>query len=156
MKIVMFKLISLIGIFLLFGCSGTLLELSNIRAEVIERLDSVKLIPDDQKLPQNVRESSSLSIIKFDYQKEMLKSFPDEGGALKIEFLRCSSGELGEATFVYADKVNISLSDNKRNVLLDAKNTYFFADSSSLEDGCFRLTFKSMARTLKSAVYELY
>ena len=153
MKIVMFKLMALIAISFLFGCGENLLELSNIRMEVVDRLEARNLIPDDQRLPSNTRQSDSISVIEFDYQKKALENLPSEGGILKIELLRCSNNEVQETSFMYADKVNVSVSPNKREVLLGAEKAYFFVDSSMIENGCFRVLFKSMARSKKSAVY---
>lgn len=155
MKIVMFKLVALTTIFFLLGCGENLLELLNVRMEVIDRLEASKLIPDDQRLPSNIRQSDSISVIEFDYQKKALESLPDEGGILKIELLRCSDNELQESSFMYADKVNVSVSANKREVLMSAGKAYFFVDSSMVENGCFRVLFKSMSRSRRSAVYRL-
>lgn len=155
MKIVMFKLMVLIATSFLFGCGESLFELSNIRMEVVDRLEVRNLIPDDQRLPPNVRQSDSISVIEFDYQKKALESLPSEGGILKIELLRCSNNEVQETSFMYADKTNVSVSPNKREVLMVAEKAYFFVGSSMMEDACFRVLFKSMARSKKSAVYRL-
>ena len=154
MKII-FRLMALTGILFLLGCGENLLELSNVRMKVIDRLEASKLIPNDQRLPPNTRQSNSISVIEFDYQKKALESLPDEGGILKIELLRCSDNELQESSFIYADKVNVSVSTNKRDVLMSAEKAYFFVDSSMAENGCFRILFKSMSRSRRSAVYRL-
>jgi hypothetical protein len=155
MKIVMFKLVALAAISFLSGCGESFLELSNFRMEVIDRLEASKLIPDDQRLPPNIRKSNSISVIEFDYQKKSVESLPDEGGILKIELLHCSNNELQESSFMYADKVNVSVSTNKREVLMSAQKAYFFVDSYMAENGCFRILFKSMSRSKRSAVYRL-
>lgn len=155
MKVVMRKLIAFTVICFLLSCSDNFLELSNIRVEAIDSLEAKKLIPDDQRLPANVRNSDSISVITFDFEKEALESLPDEGGILKVELLDCSDNSLQASSFVYTNKTNVSLSANKQEVLMSAEKAYFFVESSIVENGCFRALFKSMTRSARSAIYQL-
>lgn len=155
MKVVVRKLMALIAICFLLGCSDNFLELSNVRVETIDSMKAKNLIPDDQRLPDNVRSSDSISVVSFDFEKRTLESFPDEGGILKVELLNCSDSSLQDSSFIYANKVNVSLSSNKQEVLVSADKTYFFVESSIVKDSCFRVLFRSMARSNKSAIYQL-
>ncbi|WP_444945367.1 hypothetical protein ACJJIP_13855 [Microbulbifer sp. VTAC004] len=155
MKLVIHCLVVLVVVYPLVGCGEKQIELSNIRMEKIDRLEAKKLIPDDQRLPFNVRQSVSISIVEFDFDKKKLEVLPEEGGVLKVELLRCLNGEQRATSFIYARKINVSLSTNKREALLPVGEAYFFVDSSLVEDTCFTVVFKSLSRTTKSTIYRL-
>ena len=152
MKSLIYKLMVLILIAVLSGC-GSLPELSSVRhVKVIDRLEARKLIPDGQNLPPNIRQSNSISVIELDYQKKSLESFTDEGGTLKVELLRCSNKKPLAETWIYADKVSVHTSVD---VLIPAESTYFFVDSSMIENGCFRIIYRDVFWPARSAVYRL-
>ncbi len=79
MKIIQCQVMGLIVLLCLLGCSERVFELSNIRAETIDRLTARGLIPDDQRFPANVQQSESIRMVTFNYHKTTLENLQKEG-----------------------------------------------------------------------------